>query len=71
VQTHWAACLSRYAFSLGDGFTHLQNLKFQTMILPETDLTLKLEYNADKQSVKFLYNNNNALFSEGKLIFAA
>jgi len=73
VQTHWAAKFSAFLFSVEDNLIQIDNLKFQDVILPNLHVTLSLDYNAEKQSIKFRYfhtqENNVQLFSEGKISF--
>jgi len=70
VQTHWAGMLCRYIFSINDDFQRIDNLKFQSVILPGNDIELVLEYNGLANAVKFKYFDDQATFSEGKLVFA-
>jgi 3-hydroxymyristoyl/3-hydroxydecanoyl-(acyl carrier protein) dehydratase len=70
VQTHWAATLSQFIFKITGGIQQIDNLKFQEVILPEQTITLSLEFNAERNSVKFSYgNSDNKHFSEGKILF--
>jgi 3-hydroxymyristoyl/3-hydroxydecanoyl-(acyl carrier protein) dehydratase len=70
VQTHWAATLSQFIFKITGGIQQIDNLKFQEVILPEQTVRLSLEFNAEKNSVKFSYgNSDNKHFSEGKMLF--
>ena len=45
VQTHWACELAQHLFEL-KGLKKVNNLKFKTMILPDTHLRLNLTFNA-------------------------
>ena len=71
VQTHWAGSLSRFLFNLPDTFTQIHNLKFQTMILPNAEVALQLQFVPDKNSVRFSFFNVSNEFSSGRLEFAA
>jgi len=71
VQTHWAACISENLFPLAGGFSQAQNIKFQTMITPDSQVILKLQPRADNPSIKFSYYYNATIFSVGRLDFAA
>jgi 3-hydroxymyristoyl/3-hydroxydecanoyl-(acyl carrier protein) dehydratase len=70
VQTHWAGELGKYFFETGDEFCRIDNLKFQSVILPDMQLELILEYLVEKNSVKFQYRDQERIFSEGKIVFA-
>lgn len=73
VQTHWAGQLSCALFPVGD-FHQINNLKFKSMILPNTTVTLHLIYKQEKNSVAFRYENSqsesqNDIFTTGSLLF--
>lgn len=69
VQTHWACELAQHVFAR-KGLKKVNNLKFKTMILPETYLTLNLSFNSVKNSVSFSYTHDNDTFSTGSLLFS-
>ncbi len=69
VQVNWANDLAQQLFSIKD-FRGINSLKFNTMVLPETQVTLSLIFNPERHSVKFSYNSNGTLFSSGILIFS-
>lgn len=69
VQTHWAAELGKFLFPLGDKFVRIDNLKFQTVVLPGQQLTLLLEHLPNSGALKFRYVQNELNFSEGKCVF--
>jgi 3-hydroxymyristoyl/3-hydroxydecanoyl-(acyl carrier protein) dehydratase len=69
VQTHWAAEIGKFLFPLGDEFLGMDNIKFQTVILPNQQITLNLEYQPEHNALKFRYSHNELRYSEGKLAF--
>ena len=69
VQTHWAGEFAQTLFPIESGFSRIDNLKFQSVILPDQALNLSLHFDEDKQSVAFRYTNTGTVFSSGKLIF--
>lgn len=69
VQVHWAATLCQFLFDLSLPFRSVENLKFQTMILPDTSVILDLTCVNNASRVQFKYYNQDTLFSEGKLRF--
>jgi len=69
VQTHWACELAQHFFSVTE-VEKVNNVKFLTMILPETELTLSLSLNAEKKTVAFSYKNEQETFSQGSFRFA-
>ena len=70
VQTHWAGSFGQTLFALADRFSQAQNLKFQSMMLPNTDVQLRLELAPGGDSLKFSYRQDTTLYSEGRLDFA-
>lgn len=69
VQTHWAGELGRFLFSLADPFVRLDNLKFQSVLLPGQNVSLILDYLPDTHALKFRYEQEGLSFSEGKFVF--
>lgn len=70
VQTHWAGQISQCAFPVAD-FCQVNGLKFKSMIMPDTALTLRLQYKAEKNSVAFTFVNDDTVFSTASLVFVA
>lgn len=68
VQIHWAGELAMFLFEF-DGFTALKNVKFNSMVLPNSQLTLNLKYNQTKQTLRFDYTSEKDKFSSGVLAF--
>lgn len=54
VQVNWANDLAQQLFEIKE-FRGVNSLKFNTMILPETRVTLSLILNPEKNTVKFRY----------------
>lgn len=69
VQTHWAIELAKHVFSISQAFQKISNLKFHSMILPDTQLVLELTYKAENSQAAFKYYNDQQQYSEGKIIF--
>lgn len=69
VQTHWATELGKFLFPLGDKFVRIDNLKFQTVVLPGQQLSLRLEHLPDSGALKFRYVQDELSFSEGRCVF--
>jgi 3-hydroxymyristoyl/3-hydroxydecanoyl-(acyl carrier protein) dehydratase len=69
VQTHWAAELGKFLFPLGEKFVRIDNLKFQTVVLPGQQLRLLLEHIPNSGALKFRYVQDELNFSEGKCVF--
>jgi len=74
VQVHWVGELAGKLFSdqnVSIGyFSELKSLKFNSMVLPNTKLSLSLQFNAERNSLKFSYFSDNDNFSSGVLGFS-
>lgn len=69
VQIDWAGKFGRALF-VGDGaFKQLTNIKFKTMVMPNTHMSLELIYDAQKGNLKFHFFNSEHSFSMGSLKF--
>ncbi len=69
VQTHWAAELGKFLFDITQDVIRIDNLKFQSVILPDQTLQLILDYLPDTNTLKFSYRSTELNFSEGKFLF--
>ena len=69
VQVDWAGKLARALFVKDDAFQQLSNIKFKTMVMPDTAMQLELTFNATKHSIKFTYFNETDSFSSGSFKF--
>jgi len=70
VQTHWAVEIAQVVFAIRGQFDKINNLKFKAVIMPNTQLTLTLQYVHDKQLVKFNYQDESVVYSQGQIYFA-
>lgn len=74
VQVHWVGELAGKLFSdqnVSIGyFSELKSLKFNSMVLPNTKLNLSLQFNAERNSLKFSYFSDNDKYSSGVLGFS-
>ena len=71
VQVHWAINLATALFTELAVFSAISNLKFNSVIVPESQITLTLFFNREKKSVAFVYGQDETTFSSGTIIFAA
>jgi 3-hydroxymyristoyl/3-hydroxydecanoyl-(acyl carrier protein) dehydratase len=69
VQVHWASILAHKLFTITGVFLKMENVKFQSMILPGQTVELTLTNHAEKQQVVFNYSLGSNTVSEGKLYF--
>lgn len=69
VQIDWAGKLGRALFVGANSFKQLTNIKFKTMVMPNTQMTLELRYDAEKGNLKFHFFNEEDSFSMGSLKF--
>ncbi|MFT5116664.1 MAG: 3-hydroxymyristoyl/3-hydroxydecanoyl-(acyl carrier protein) dehydratase [Kiritimatiellia bacterium] len=69
VQVHWASLLARCLFTITGVFLKMENVKFQSMILPEQTVELTLTKHSEKKQIAFNYRLGSKTVSEGKLYF--
>ena len=69
VQTHWAAEFAKHLFGLS-GFSQLKGMKFNTMILPGTQINLILSLKPLPSSVRFRFLHEAQICSTGTIQFA-
>ncbi|GGW84919.1 ApeI family dehydratase [Alteromonas halophila] len=70
VQVDWVGKLAKALFSELGAFRQLSNIKFKSMILPDTHVSLELQLDADKGNVAFHYVSQSASFSMGTMKFS-
>lgn len=71
VQIDWAGKFSRQLFLQLGQFKKLANIKFTSVIFPNTRLTMKLIFETEKLQVKFQYYNQTTQYSSGILAYSA
>ena len=69
VQVDWAIKLAKAVFPNRGKFSHITNLKFTSVVMPDTELTLALTVASAKASVSFHYFNTTESFSTGNIKF--
>ena len=70
TQTHWAQHFGRKHLAIEGRFTRLEVVKFQHVILPDTEVTLSLSYNSASQKLTFQYLSDKGVHSSGRICFA-
>jgi len=68
VQIKWAISLAQRYLAIGDGFTAIENLKFQRVMTPGSCVTLTLEYAAAACKLRFSFASADARYSSGRLV---
>ncbi|MEM9056132.1 MAG: hydroxymyristoyl-ACP dehydratase [Pseudomonadota bacterium] len=71
VQTHWASLFGRGLLGVTGAFSHIENLKFERVITPDTALTVSLDYDADRHRLLFSYADDDGRYSSGRIYFTA
>lgn len=69
VQVDWAIKTGRQFFALPDKFRAMHALKFQHVILPESLVNLKLDYDQKKSCLSFSYLSPAKQHSSGRILF--
>ena len=70
VQVHWAEAFGRHYFPISGKFTQLEQVKFQQVIKPETEITLQLNYETGKNKLSFSYSSHQGGHSSGRICFS-
>lgn len=69
TQTHWAQHFAHKHFAISSRFTRLEAIKFQHVILPDSEVTLTLSYDTETQKLAFQYLSEKGVHSSGRICF--
>jgi len=69
VQIDWAVRYARQHLALSGYFTALENIKFQSLVLPDARLELLLTWDEQKKQLEFLYSTSECKYSSGRIAF--
>ena len=69
VQVHWAEAFGRRLLPLQGCFARLENIKFQRVIVPASQVILNLRYDEVKQKLSFEYRSEKGVHSSGRICF--
>ena len=68
VQLDWAIYYANKFFACGDVFLGMEVIKFQRPILPNTEITLTLRWEEDKQKLYFDYSSGEQVkYASGRI----
>lgn len=67
VQVHWAIEKAAEQFGPLGTFRSIEALKFHRVIVPDTDVTLDLEYAPGR--LRFTYRSSEGQHSQGRILF--
>ena len=70
VQVHWAEHYAQQLFTIKGDFVRLEAVKFQKIILAESELTLEITYNSEKNKVSFSYSSSIGQHSSGRIVYS-
>ena len=68
VQIKWAISLARRYLAIGDGFTGMENVKFQHVMTPRSRVTLTLAYAAAARKLRFSFASAEVRYSSGRVV---
>lgn len=71
VQVSWAVDYAQKHFAFPPAFRRVEALKFFKILQPDQQVTLDLEYNRQKGSLKFSFSDDTTKYSSGRIIFEA
>ncbi|MGO2235928.1 MAG: ApeI family dehydratase [Marinomonas sp.] len=69
AQTHWAQHYGKDVFAFEGLFCRLEAVKFQSVIFPDAEVELELEYDPIKRKLTFQYSSKKGVHSSGKICF--
>ncbi|MCB5183733.1 hypothetical protein LG201_00755 [Methylobacillus gramineus] len=69
VQLNWAVHFAREHLAMTGKFSALENIKFQSIVLPQQALELSLKWHAPQQRLEFVFALGAQKFSSGRIIF--
>lgn len=70
VQIHWAEHFARELFAVQGEFAAMEVIKFQKVIVPDTEVTLELAYDTGKHKITFAYHSPAAQHSSGRIVLS-
>lgn len=65
VQIDWVGQFIERLFPTIGTFTQLSNVKFKTMVMPEAELSLELNYKSEKNTISFHFFDQESSYSTG------
>lgn len=72
VQVDWAVRFARQQLPPAaplENFVALENIKFQSLVLPNARLELHLSWDPEKRRLEFAYRNSERKCSGGRIVF--
>lgn len=71
TQLDWAIRLGCEHFGYDAQVATLEVLKFQQLLLPDTEVELAISHNPAKQKLSFIYSNGEQRFASGRICLAS
>jgi 3-hydroxymyristoyl/3-hydroxydecanoyl-(acyl carrier protein) dehydratase len=68
VQIKWAITLAQQYLAIGDGFTAMENVKFQRVMTPKSRITLTLDYASAARKLYFSFASGAVRYSSGRIV---
>jgi 3-hydroxymyristoyl/3-hydroxydecanoyl-(acyl carrier protein) dehydratase len=68
VQIHWAELFARQYFPEIGQFSRLENIKFHSIIRPNSVIKLSLSYQLEKRKIVFNYFIEEQKYSSGRIL---
>jgi 3-hydroxymyristoyl/3-hydroxydecanoyl-(acyl carrier protein) dehydratase len=70
AQIHWAITLAAEQFDLQPNVKQMTAIKFSSLIRPDIEIRLRLEYKEDKGQILFAYYNGDTKHSSGTFVLS-
>jgi 3-hydroxymyristoyl/3-hydroxydecanoyl-(acyl carrier protein) dehydratase len=71
VQLYWAEHYGRELLDIALPFSHMETVKFMKLIRPGDRLSLQLEWEANKDLLRFSFSSDAGRHSSGRICFGA
>lgn len=71
VQIGWAEHFGNLLFPINQPFCRMEVIKFIKPILPDSELTLQLEWKADSSKLHFQFTAHGESYSSGRLVYGS
>lgn len=69
VQLNWAIHYAHEHLPVSGSFLMMENIKFQSAVLPGARMELSLELVPEKHHLEFIYSNDEKKYSSGRIVF--
>lgn len=69
VQLNWAMHYAHEFLPVKGHFQMMENIKFQSVVFPDTRMELRLEWYAERSHIEFSFFGEGKTYSSGRMVF--